>query len=794
MRHPLVEDGAPSPTSHALTFDFGDRHQSNKPLDSKAATGPKHSRKYKVTSNSSSVLLSENPPGRAGYHSQYVELEAAASSKPIPVLNPVVSSRSLKPIHSGEPTPQVDPLPTFVAPAFKKTTSVGEPSLPNMNTSAWKRNHNYNSQSGRGAYGTNPGPTAVSTSLEGLPVDFRRLGVSPPPHGGTNLPPAADISAMSDQLSAKDRTLLPITRRPLKSSTITQNAYVFSSSPPPDKELPSKDDKRWATSRHPKPKSKTLQSQFASARPNGLPPKSNTDAEVSSSKHVDIQPSVISGKQWEFKMPEAPEVSTGPSEGGADNSSATANTTFESGGGTGEVNNTNKINARHNKSTQQRSTVNPHLRTQSKTMTKPVFRANVKGARQPLPSGSIFEMVVAGQHRLGTFDDDTATTYTLASLESAVARQRRLQEEIALVQKQVLSGFRSVVRTFIAHQSVHNQGTPLQDEKPTTQKTIKKGAFTFSIPLAKCSVVVHTLVTTIQRYTRFKHSNDLVHLLQKGDDKVQAVRSLASRCANIVVPLDASALLSSAPYTPSNDNDGGRSISSAWSDNLRHEEVLDSNTIAQLKQLYFAYYDCESYVLDYADDTSPTAKRLCVGGSDGDVHNVIEEANVLVAGFDEDEEQDDEEVIEEEGSMMFDEAKEWNQIYSDEDEHSTASSAPTDDTVPHAKEDVEETICEDAFEEGDDSTSQLFPQSAPKLSVFNRKRVAAPPPKPISPPRGLYSGSTTLECSDIVEETPVRTANGSGSRGFRSLRWSQHPSREPSMVPASEDEITDECH
>jgi hypothetical protein len=715
-----------------------------------------------------------------------------------------MSSRTLKPIAVMNEIPP-EPLPSF-APLTHKKPQAGGMEANGPKSKAVK------SQSGRSQGVT---VSTVCTSLEGIPVDFRRTGAPSPPPAAADFS-GASIATIIDPISAKERTLLPITGKRSTKGAVLQNAYVFSSSPPPDKDMSSsqqqagRDERvRWATTRNP-PKTKvtkSLQQQYTSVRNTNKPTNNNGggDEAGNNSRHVDIQPSVVSGKQWEFKMPDAPEptLTSQNTTEGLESAGAPVNTSSsENANGQATLDTSLSVgnkNVRFQKPTQ-RNVVGPHIRTQGK-MVKSVQRTAVKGRAQ-VPAGSIFEMVVAGQHRLGTFDDDTATTYTLASLESAVARQRRLREEIANVQKQVLSGFRSVVRTFVAYQSVHVD-TPLQTlsaldgvKLSNTQKTIKKGAFTFSIPLAKCSVVVHTLATTIQRYARFRHSNALVALIQKGDNKLEAARSLASRSMGIA-PLDASALLSLAPYTPSS-HDGDRSISSAWSENLRHEEVLDSNTIAQLKQLYFAYYDCESYVLDFADDTSPTAKRLGMSANDAtDVHNVIEEANVLVAGFEEMEgDVEEEEVLEGEGSMMFNEAKEWNQIYSDDDERSTSGSSIScdyvDDDVPSdvAGPDDEEISENDFTAQAYSVSSSVI--SAPKLAVRHHWQAAHPPTRHVSPPlREVHSGST-IECCDVVEETPVRTAGS--SKGFRSLRW-QRPSRESSQAPVilSDEEVIEEA-
>eukprot|EP00658_Telonema_sp_P-2_P038993 TRINITY_DN27890_c0_g1_i1.p1 TRINITY_DN27890_c0_g1~~TRINITY_DN27890_c0_g1_i1.p1 ORF type:complete len:198 (+),score=38.38 TRINITY_DN27890_c0_g1_i1:347-940(+) len=196
-----------------------------------------------------------------------------------------------------------------------------------------------------------------------------------------------------------------------------------------------------------------------------------------------------------------------------------------------------------------------------------------------------------------------------------------------------------------------------------------------------------------------------------------------------------------------------------------------------------------------------------MGGNDAtDVHNVIEEANVLVAGFEEMMEGDveEEEVVEGDGSMMFNEAKEWNQIYSDEDERSSSGSSIScdyiDDDVPsdiEGPDHDDEEISESDHHHG--AIPQTYPPisssiiSAPKLAVRHRP-AAHPPMRHVSPLREVHSGST-VECCDVVEETPVRTAGS--SKGFRSLRW-QRPSRETSQAPAegnilSDEEVIDEA-
>ena len=116
-------------------------------------------------------------------------------------------------------------------------------------------------------------------------------------------------------------------------------------------------------------------------------------------------------------------------------------------------------------------------------------------------------------------------------------------------------------------------------------------------------------------------------------------------------------------------------------------------------------------------------------------------------------------------------------------------------SVPH---DDDDEISERYIDGDGNAPQSIYPPvnssiiSAPKLAVRHRQ-AAHPPPqhRHVSPPRDVHS-SSTIECCDVVEETPVRTAGS--SKGFRSLRW-QRPSRESSQAPVilSDEEVIDEA-
>lgn len=270
------------------------------------------------------------------------------------------------------------------------------------------------------------------------------------------------------------------------------------------------------------------------------------------------------------------------------------------------------------------------------------------------------DIIVSGHQRIGGLDDDAslATIHTLAVLEGAVARERRLKEELSQAQRQVVLGFRAVVKSFFAATADKVPVSAFPSVATTKPISVHRSPGGLSVPLLKCSVVVHTLVANIQSHVRQLQSRILVELLRKGNDMLTAKRTIDSRAA--LVPLDAEALAEAAASTP------------PLPAPLSHTEVLDSQTITQLKQLYFAYYDCESYVIDN-EAHSPSSKRLASAG-DRDIRNVIEEANVLVEGYGYEEDPrtlSDYEtgpMHEGDGSMLFDEQREWRQIYSDDED------------------------------------------------------------------------------------------------------------------------------
>ena len=287
----------------------------------------------------------------------------------------------------------------------------------------------------------------------------------------------------------------------------------------------------------------------------------------------------------------------------------------------------------------------------AKTRSTRVQRTVGTGKTSGPPTTVVGDLFLSGHQRLVLADEESnaSAAHTLLSLEGAVARERRLRDELSQARRQVVAGFRSVVKSYLA-------AHPLSGPPPSTLPPVgvPRGAAHrqgLSVPMLKCSVVVTTLITTIQSYMRHRLSAAVAEMARQGARP------------------DTNELPSGAAGEGVGDAEEGG-------------ELLDAAAVAQLKQLYFAYYDCESYVLDSVDCT-PTSRRLGdaagagpLSGGDrrrADVRNVIEEDNVLVQhlGGEETQKPTPPPAIAEghaEGqSLLFDEEREWKQIYSDGD-------------------------------------------------------------------------------------------------------------------------------
>ena len=208
---------------------------------------------------------------------------------------------------------------------------------------------------------------------------------------------------------------------------------------------------------------------------------------------------------------------------------------------------------------------------------------------------------------VGIDDEAVQAMQALGALEVSVGKERRLKDEMARNHKLVLKSFRGVVSAFFA--GVHSTSGPRK-----------------SLALAKCSVVVHTLVSTIQTYLRWRQAHHVLALLQQG---MSLLASRIAMTAQLPSALDPSML--GAPYTPSPIAECASTPFSTDSNSTMHDNVLDLTTINRLKQLYFDYYDCECFILPGmrgSDDDDDDVQVLNMG--DRSVHSVIEERNVLL--------------------------------------------------------------------------------------------------------------------------------------------------------------------
>jgi hypothetical protein len=293
------------------------------------------------------------------------------------------------------------------------------------------------------------------------------------------------------------------------------------------------------------------------------------------------------------------------------------------------------------------------------------FRSHMPPASPTFPheDGGLLQVegsAVAGAN--GLEDETVQAAQALGALEVSVGKERRLKEELARNHKIVLKSFRGVVAAFFA--GVRSPSGP------------KK-----SLALAKCSVVVHTLVSTIQTYLRWRQSHHYLVLLKQGLSLFASRVALSAQLPTALDPSLLDAALSPSPIT-NTESAGGTPFSTA--SGSMHDHVLDSTTIAHLKQLYFDYYDCECFILpgmrgeDDDDDHGSDVQTLDMECRS--VHSVIEERNVLLASGGDEAGLLDDELEEEEGclvespttrvpvgSMIFDETVERERIFGADD-------------------------------------------------------------------------------------------------------------------------------
>ena len=226
------------------------------------------------------------------------------------------------------------------------------------------------------------------------------------------------------------------------------------------------------------------------------------------------------------------------------------------------------------KTTQQRTTNINKVKQQSST--RSVQQGTVRNASTtehvgniPMSANVDIPLLIEGNAMNA---EVVAASTALLSLESCVARERRAKEELIASHKQVLIAFRQVVATFFS--SVVGPSFALEGRNKMLH-----------VSVAKCSVVVHTLVTTIQSYARHRLSQEIRELRRGGQHSSLASRLYLSNNKGSVPPsLCLDALSNSAVCESPGSHEDAESTRSSL-----HDVVFDNETIARLRQLYFDY-------------------------------------------------------------------------------------------------------------------------------------------------------------------------------------------------------------
>lgn len=320
-----------------------------------------------------------------------------------------------------------------------------------------------------------------------------------------------------------------------------------------------------------------------------------------------------SGKQWVFQMPTAlnsnAPIPTQDNSGSDDEGVGSVRQAKATARGTSHV----AANVQASRSVHWQETTNTQHAVRKTTKRRPLDSTS----QNRIVNGKSDELQIEGS----AYSDSNLPTNALLALETHVARERRAREELAYAHRQVLQSFRQVVRVFFA---------TIVDDQHT-----KRGPA--AVSLAKCSVVVHTLVTTIQSYVRGQLSQRNANVRRFGTSTTTLAVRL--QMSNKMLPplLDVDAIGTRGDFTPMTAGGGTTTATTSEeaSDELStsrssvHDLLLDHQTISRLKQLYFDYYDCETFVLEGGVRTVDSTTKFLSGERQEDMRHLIEERNVL---------------------------------------------------------------------------------------------------------------------------------------------------------------------
>lgn len=182
------------------------------------------------------------------------------------------------------------------------------------------------------------------------------------------------------------------------------------------------------------------------------------------------------------------------------------------------------------------------------------YRAMTSHKGRTVPDTAPLSLHIEGSSVLNA--DVSAATSALLHLSDCVKEERRLKEQLEMVQDEKLMAFRSVISVF--RQYAHNPSIRAHPEVKT---------------IARCAVVTRALVTIVQTFLRSYQSNQIL----------AARKSLMARSSSDY--RTATAVFSEVA-TESLGSEYDRASRSV-------EDLLDEQEISKLKQLYFDYYDCE---------------------------------------------------------------------------------------------------------------------------------------------------------------------------------------------------------
>jgi hypothetical protein len=407
-----------------------------------------------------------------------------------------------------------------------------------------------------------------------------------------------------------------------------------------------------------------------------------------------------SGKQWVFQMPTAlnSNVPPAPEHSGSDD---------EGVGSLRQIKSTSRPAANLANASASRSV---HWQDGTTAQHSQVRKVNTKrrppdAASQLRPNVKSEDLQIEGS----AYSDGNVPTNALLALETHVARERRAREELSYAHRQVLLSFRQVVRVFFA--------TVVDDQH------MKRGPA--AVSLAKCSVVVHTLVTTIQSYARAQQSQRNMNIRRFGPSTTSLAVRLHLSHKMLPPLLDVDAIGARGDDTPITAGGGTTATSDDAASDLStsrssvHDVLLDHQTISRLKQLYFDYYDCETFVLEGGARAVDSTTKFLSGERHEDMRHLIEEKNVL------------EEVAEDDAAPQ---TPMWQHEHHEDPSGYIPEELPTD-TPPAGRQQVASRIAS--------AVSIAFNESHAMRDIFGSPRTASDLGSPCS-----YI-ETGLECEEL---------------------------------------------